>query len=59
MKKFELVLTDTKTLFGITLYRIKALRAAEKMGMLPPFSNAAARKSNQIDAPAGYEWEKE
>ena len=35
MKKFELVLTDTKMLFGITLYRIKALVAIEAFGVKP------------------------
>lgn len=34
------------------------LDGLEKIGFLPPFSNEAAKKSNQIDAP-GYEWESE
>ena len=33
MNKFELVLTDTKTLFGITLYRVKALVAIPSCGV--------------------------
>jgi hypothetical protein len=35
MNKFELVLTDTRILFGITLYRIKALVAIEAFGVKP------------------------
>lgn len=35
MKKFELVLSDKKVVFGITLYRIKALIEIERFNVKP------------------------
>ena len=44
--------------YGLGLEAKNLLDMLEEKGMLPPFSNKAAQKSCQIDAP-GFEWEEE
>ena len=65
MKRSEMLLYLADVLLdnnmeGMTLemQASRILKKLEKRGMLPPFSSAAARKSDMIES-AGHEWEDE